>query len=872
MAQQNINPGRPPIVWSTIDEAFNKINSNFTELYQAVTTVSVDFTNLSSDLLPDQDEQRDLGSSSKRWRDLYLSGSSLYLGNAVITANGLGEVNLPAGTTIAGTTLVTTDEAAFGEIAVPGQPAIESGSLGDILNLIGDSGVEITTDNSTNTITIGLSDNIATTNNGAFGEIAVPGQPSIESGSLGDTVNLVSTTGIEITTDNSTKTITIGLSERLDIKGSVFADDSSLMVDAVNGIILAPVAASLFGDVLDTNSNVLVNSSASKIVGNIETNRLRTTESSIKLGFLAGGAFGEFETQGTSSVAIGESAGQNSQGNYSIAIGQNAGQNQQGNLSTALGTDAGNDRQGSNAVALGFTAGYQSQGNHAVAIGSDAGALFQSLNGVAIGTSAGRTNQGINSVAIGAMAGFTNQSANSIILNATGVELNSYNQGLYVDPIRNNNNGGFLRYNPNTKEVGWSQELDSEGDINININISDSTLRTWRFGEDGELTLPGNLVFREYSIPGFNGGMIRVTNDGIEINVNDHKWIFNQNDGILTIPQGGDIVDYTGASVLGGGGFGGGGGGGIDGGFVNFNVAADDSTQRVINSGETIKFIGTNGITTTSNAEGYITISGSGALGNLTITGTDIDSTDSSSISFTPVVVFNSDVTVENDLIVNNRLSVKDIEISGTIISQGSGTPEIYSDSDILLSAGTRVIVASSPLKLATFTTSQRDLLSAQNGDIIYNSTVGKLQNYVAGQWDDVGSGSGSGTLSSRTTAAATTGSLADAATGNITVTGFKGYMLYKIQTSHAAWVRVYTSVAARSADSARSEGVDPNPGAGVIAEVITTGSQTVIISPGVVGFNDESPVDTNIQLAVTNKSGGLASITVTLTVLKIED
>jgi hypothetical protein len=33
-------------------------------------------------------------------------------------------------------------------------------------------------------------------------------------------------------------------------------------------------------------------------------------------------------------------------------------------------------------------------------------------------------------------------------------------------------------------------DIRSEGDINIDINLSDSTLRRWRFGEDGDLTLP----------------------------------------------------------------------------------------------------------------------------------------------------------------------------------------------------------------------------------------------------------------------------------------------------------------------------------------------------------------------------------------------
>ena len=41
-----------------------------------------------------------------------------------------------------------------------------------------------------------------------------------------------------------------------------------------------------------------------------------------------------------------------------------------------------------------------------------------------------------------------------------------------------------------------------------------------------------------------------------------------------------------------------------------FNVAADDSTQRTIGKDETIKFIGTNGVTTASDSEGNITITG----------------------------------------------------------------------------------------------------------------------------------------------------------------------------------------------------------------------------------------------------------------------
>lgn len=133
--------------------------------------------------------------------------------------------------------------------------------------------------------------------------------------------------------------------------------------------------------------------------------------------------------------------------------------------------------------------------------------------------------------------------------------------------------------------------------------------------------------------------------------------------------------------------------------------------------------------------------------------------------------------------------------------------------------------------------------------------------------WDDLPASGGF----SRTTAAGTSSSLADGAVGPINITGFKSYSLFKVQTSAASWVRIYVSEAARLADAARSEGVDPSPGAGVIAEIITTGAETILISPATLGFNDESPVTTNIPVRVTNKSGSAAAITVTLTLLQLE-
>ena len=56
------------------------------------------------DILPDSNETHDLGSLTRRFKDLYLSGSSIYLGNAIITSTGTA-INFPLGSTVGGQAL-----------------------------------------------------------------------------------------------------------------------------------------------------------------------------------------------------------------------------------------------------------------------------------------------------------------------------------------------------------------------------------------------------------------------------------------------------------------------------------------------------------------------------------------------------------------------------------------------------------------------------------------------------------------------------------------------------------------------------------------------------------------------------------------------
>ena len=127
-----------------------------------------------------------------------------------------------------------------------------------------------------------------------------------------------------------------------------------------------------------------------------------------------------------------------------------------------------------------------------------------------------------------------------------------------------------------------------------------------------------------------------------------------------------------------------------------------------------------------------------------------------------------------------------------------------------------------------------------------------------------------SGSLT-RTTANAATSSIANNASGNITITAAKSYVLQKIQTSAAAWVTLYTDTTSRSNDSSRNETTDPTPGSGVISEVITTGAATQLITPGVIGWNNDGTPSTNVYLKVVNKSGSTQAITVTLYYVPLE-
>ena len=115
----------------------------------------VDLSAVAQDIVPDADGTRDLGSATKKWRDLYVTGSSIVMGSTTLAVDGTGNLTVtPAGQSPSPVVTEAATTNTFATFAVSGQNNVVADQGGDTVTLVGTGDTTITTNSGTDTITI----------------------------------------------------------------------------------------------------------------------------------------------------------------------------------------------------------------------------------------------------------------------------------------------------------------------------------------------------------------------------------------------------------------------------------------------------------------------------------------------------------------------------------------------------------------------------------------------------------------------------------------------------------------------------------------------------------------------------------------------
>jgi hypothetical protein len=310
MAKQIINIGTSPNKGDgdPIRTAMTKINANFTELYDAIESVnstldlgSFEFTGntittddssrieiaqevrITSDLtmrgsiIPEIDNQFDLGDPNNQWRSLYVSGSTIYIGGNALSINDQGELTYNDNRVAheAGE-FMTLDNLSDLNVGDPnaGDTIAWAGSQwvnvpltqdrladdGDELILVGGANPYVTFPAITGGDQLQISGAEVTA---LSGNLALTGQSTVtiisNAAGVGGGSNYFTfaANGTLMFPDGSLALTDSVLNNGLDadIKGSVFADDSTLMIDAVDNKIYATELTVAVGNFVNVNSN-----------------------------------------------------------------------------------------------------------------------------------------------------------------------------------------------------------------------------------------------------------------------------------------------------------------------------------------------------------------------------------------------------------------------------------------------------------------------------------------------------------------------------------------------------------------------------------------------------------------------------------------
>jgi hypothetical protein len=526
MAKQNINVGTTANdkKGDSLRAAFQKVNANFTELYTALGIAAdadlnlgnfvfesntVRLTNANNDdstatqieiaqpvriesdltvggdVVPNTANGGDLGSAAKPWRSLYVSNNTIYIGGTAVGIDANG--NLTTNGTIVG----------------------GSGSIGNISN-----GTGPTTDpNSLVSSASAAFINFASDLDGAFGL-------GTNDGSLVKITTDGGASAFEFTADSGT--------------GSIKFPDGTVQTTAAQAFSFS-VAAD------DSTQREISNNELIKFIG-----AGGITTSSDAEGYItitgSGGSVSSL-VNSTKTLSLGSDGSLTSNGALTIKTPNGI----PSSVSNWVGGGGWNNPPYSNLATTGGT-GTGLTVNVSAADGGYININYITIATAGTGYTAGdvititNENNIPGTFTIG-VAG-TRDWQFGIDGKLTLPSIGKISNGAYDWTFGSTGNTTFptgltlaAARGPNT--VNFTSGIDKEFQIETQTN---TTGRLWNFSTDGSLTIPGDIKS--------NG------NINIDINLSDstlRRWSFGE-DGDLTLPAGGDIKDSTGTSVLGGGG------------------------------------------------------------------------------------------------------------------------------------------------------------------------------------------------------------------------------------------------------------------------------------------------------------------------------
>jgi len=557
MARQLINIGtiENDGTGDKLRDAMDKINDNFREVY----------TELGGDSLSNLD----------------LSGNTISSGNSngniILDPNGTGKVlvdNLAiSGNTISSTDTngnITIDPDGTGsivlssDVSVTGTLTLSSTLSANVTgNLTGDvtGTVSSLSNHTTDNLTEGSS-NLYYTDTRARSAISASGDISYDNSS-----GVISFTDAVTSVNGKTGAVTINLSDIAssgqldgDIKGSVFGDDSTLLVNGTNNEIVGTINSASGTITALTSSGITmtagggINASTGIIQGeyfygeNAQVENYRAFDSTLLIDGTTGTIYGTIDN------SLGAS--------FSGTVDFNGATVTNLSLSTLESDLIGNVVGNVDGDLIGSV------------FGDDSTAIIDGINKTATLTELDVDDININGNTITA----TGSAPQSIVLNVSGFGALQTNSDSLVMASRT-----------------ITDPLGAPGDIDNIISQDDNYLYKSTAVYDGSTRIWKRAKLRDFDDPVFYVG----ADDSTMRGVGDLEGIkFIGGTGITTSSdaEGNITIDGAGATY-------------------SWSIGADDSTLREIGSGESVKIIGGTGITTSSDAEGNITINGHGIFG-----------------------------------------------------------------------------------------------------------------------------------------------------------------------------------------------------------------------------------------------------------------